>query len=74
VDYAIDAELAATLCDVEVRRTQLFYRAEDQGLAAMDAIASRFVAKLGWTDETRARETARYETEVALSRRWRTEA
>jgi glycerol-3-phosphate dehydrogenase len=62
------------VCDVEVRRTQLFYRAADQGLSAMDAIASRFVAKLGWSSETRAREIARYEAEVALSRRWRGEA
>jgi glycerol-3-phosphate dehydrogenase len=74
VDFAIDEELAATVCDVEVRRTQLFYRAADQGLSAMDAIASRFVAKLGWSPETRAREVARYEAEVALSRRWRDEA
>lgn len=73
VDYAIDHELAATVCDVEVRRTQLFYRAEDQGLSAAPVIAERFVVKLGWSEETRARELARYEAEVALSRRWRQE-
>ena len=74
VDFAIDHELAATLCDVEVRRTQLFYRAADQGLSAMEAMVTRFVAKLGWSADTRAREIARYESEVALSRRWRSEA
>ncbi|MBX7193459.1 MAG: glycerol-3-phosphate dehydrogenase [Sandaracinaceae bacterium] len=73
VDYAIEHELAATLCDVEVRRTQLFFRAADQGLSAIPAIAARFVAKLGWSEEIVARESARYEAEVALSRRWRSE-
>ena len=74
VDFAIEHELAATLTDVEVRRTQLFYRAADQGLSAMATIAARFVAKAGWSETTVAREIARYEAEVALSRRWRSES
>jgi glycerol-3-phosphate dehydrogenase len=74
VDHAIDHELAATICDVEVRRTQLFFRDADQGLGAAEAIGRRFVAKLGWDDDTLRREVARYEAEVALSRRWRSEA
>ncbi|GAB4214092.1 MAG: glycerol-3-phosphate dehydrogenase/oxidase [Sandaracinaceae bacterium] len=73
VDHAIEHELAATLCDIEVRRTQLFFRDLDQGLGAAEAIGRRFVALAGWDDATLERELARYQAEVALSRRWRDE-
>ncbi len=71
VDFAIDDELAATVADVAIRRTQLFFRAEDQGLGAAPAIAARFVAKHGWSEETARREIERFEAEVERSRRWR---
>lgn len=73
VDHAIDHELAATICDVEVRRTQLFYRDRSQGLAAAPRIAERFVEKLGWSEEDVRVEIERYGREVELSRRWRQE-
>jgi len=73
VDHAIEHELAATVCDVETRRTQLFYRDPDQGLAAAPRIAARFVEKLGWSEADVAAEIARYRGEVELSRRWRQE-
>lgn len=71
VDWAVEEELAATLCDVLVRRTQLFFRDRDQGLGAVPAIADRMAALLGWDEATKAREIERYEAEVALSRQWR---
>ncbi len=71
VDWSVREELAATVCDVMMRRTQLYYRDVDQGLGAIEAVAGRMAALLGWDDETTARERARYEAEVALSRRWR---
>ncbi|MCA9605093.1 MAG: glycerol-3-phosphate dehydrogenase/oxidase, partial [Myxococcales bacterium] len=73
VDWAVREELAATICDVMVRRTQLFYRDEDQGLGALDAVADRMAALLGWDDATRAGEIERYRGVVAASRAWRRE-
>lgn len=74
VDWAVREELAARLADVMIRRTQLFYRDLDQGLGAAPAVADRMARLLGWSAERRAEEEAAYAAEVALSRRWRTEA
>lgn len=74
VDFAIDEELAATLSDVMIRRTQLFYRDLDQGLGAVDAIAARMGRRLGWSPDRTATEIATYRAEVARSRRWRSES
>ncbi len=71
VEHAVADELAATLSDVMTRRTQLFYRDHDQGLGAAPAIAEHMGSMLGWSPERRAAEIARYEADVALSRRWR---
>lgn len=73
VDWAIDRELAATVCDVMVRRTQLFYRDDDQGLGAVPAVAARMAEKLGWDDTRTEAEITRYEAVVAQSRAWRDE-
>lgn len=74
VDWAIEEELAATVCDVMVRRTQLFYRDVDQGLGACEAVADRMTTLLGWDEATRSREIERYREVVARSRQWRTES
>lgn len=71
VNYAVKHELAATLCDLMIRRTQLFYRDVDQGLGALDTIAAHMATLLGWSDEVTEREKERYRAEVALSRAWR---
>ncbi|MEM6955821.1 MAG: glycerol-3-phosphate dehydrogenase [Myxococcota bacterium] len=71
VDWAVDEELAATVSDVMVRRTQLFYRDHDQGLGAAARVASRMAAKLGWSEAQEAASVAAYEAEVALSRQWK---
>lgn len=73
VDWAVEEELAATVCDVLVRRTQVFYRDRDQGLGAAPLVAARMAELLGWDEAQRARELARYHDEVALSRAWRDE-
>jgi len=73
VDWAVERELAATVCDVMVRRTQLFYRDVDQGLGAVPAVAARMAEKLGWDAKRRDAEIARYEAVVAQSRAWRDE-
>ena len=71
VDWALERELAATVSDVMVRRTQLFYRAEDQGLSAAARVAERMGELLGWTDARRERELARYRADVDQSRAYR---
>ena len=71
VDFGVDREIARTVADVLMRRTQLYYRAADQGLSAAPVVADRMQAKLGWSDERRNHEVAAYEAEVARSRAWR---
>ncbi len=73
VDWAVREELAATVCDVLVRRTQLFYRDHDQGLNAAPEVADRMATLLGWDEATKERELARYREEVGLARAWRDE-
>ena len=73
VDWAVHRELAATVTDVMLRRTQLFYRDLDQGLPAVSAVADRMSELLGWTPEQRERSIQEYREEVARSRRFRQE-
>ena len=73
VRWAVREEMAATISDVMVRRTQLFFRDVDQGLGCMDAVADIMQAELGWDDATRQRMVEAYREEVALSRAWRDE-
>lgn len=73
VDHAVQVELAASVDDVLVRRTQVFFRAHDQGLAAAEVTADRMATLLGWTPEERAVHLEQYRAEVALSRAWRDE-
>ncbi len=73
VDWSVQKELAATICDVMVRRTQLFFRDEDQGLGALDTVADRMAELLSWDEATKEREIERYRGVVASSRAWRAE-
>ena len=73
IDYAVNQEMAATITDVMERRTQLFYRAPDQGLECLERVAQRMSELLGW-DETRRRAMSeRYVEVVERSRQWREE-
>jgi glycerol-3-phosphate dehydrogenase len=74
VDWAVQHELAATVVDVMKQRMQLFYRDPDQGLAGADVVARRMAELLDWSDAERETRLAEYREEVALSRRWRSEA
>jgi glycerol-3-phosphate dehydrogenase len=73
VDFGVREELAASVSDIFIRRTQIFFRDENQGLQAVSAVADRMGALLGWSDEDRQRSIDDYEAEVALSRKWREE-
>ena len=71
VDWAVDMELAKTVTDVMVRRTQLYFRDHDQGLGAVDLVAARMAERLGWDEARTTREVLAYQEEVARSRAWR---
>ncbi len=73
VDWAVTRELASTVADVMIRRTQLYYRDHDQGLGAALAVADRMGELIGWSSSEKKRALAAYEAEVEASRRWRTE-
>lgn len=73
VDWAVEAELAAEVADVLVRRTQMFYRDEDQGLGCAEVVGERMGTLLGW-DAGRVRASVQaYRDEVALARAWRSD-
>ena len=71
VDWAVHRELAASVSDVMIRRTQLFFRDFEQGLGAVAAVADRMAELLRWSDEERASSIAEYRAEVERSRRFR---
>lgn len=71
VDWGVREELACTVTDVMIRRTQLFYRDFDQGLGAAETVAARMQTLLGWDDAARVASLAEYQEEVARSRAWR---
>ncbi|MDR0416884.1 MAG: glycerol-3-phosphate dehydrogenase/oxidase, partial [Propionibacteriaceae bacterium] len=68
ITHAVVEERAATLEDLMVRRTSLFFWEPDGALAAVDAIADRLDGLLGWTPEERARQIAAYAALVARHR------
>ncbi len=74
VDHAVQTELAVTVRDFFIRRTQIFFRDADQGLTAVETVAARMRELLGWSEETETAEILAYQGEVARSRRWRHEA
>jgi glycerol-3-phosphate dehydrogenase len=71
VDWAVREEMASEVEDVMIRRTQLFYRADDQGLCAIDKTAARMATLLDWDDARRDASAEQYRAEVALARAWR---
>lgn len=73
VDHAVEHELASTVSDFMVRRTQLFYRDRDQGLGAARTVADRMGARLGWDAALTQKMVEDYAADVALSRRWKAE-
>ena len=73
VDHSVETELAATVRDFFIRRTQIFFRDRDQGLTAVETVAARMRELLGWSEDAETREILAYQSEVARSRRWQDE-
>ena len=54
-----------------IRRTQIFFRDQDQGLGGVERVGRYMASALHWSDERRAASEQDYRDEVALSRAWR---
>ena len=67
VVYAARAELAFSLSDVLVRRTQLALRDRHRGLGVVEQCAKLMAAELGWDDAERERQIQGYCDEMALA-------
>jgi len=72
VHWAVKEELAATLCDVMVRRTQLYYKDIHQGLEVAEEVASQLAALLDWDQGRQEEEISAYRAIVVASRQWKT--
>jgi glycerol-3-phosphate dehydrogenase len=71
VTFAAREELALTVTDVLCRRTQVFYRAADQGLSVAEHTAELMGRELGWDAGEQSRQVRDYNEEVARNRSWR---
>ena len=68
VVYAARAEMARTVDDVLSRRTRARLLARDASAAAADDVATLMAGELGWSDDERERQIARYRALVAEER------
>jgi glycerol-3-phosphate dehydrogenase len=73
IDFGVREELAASVSDIMIRRTQIFFRDEAQGLECVDKVADRMAELIGWSPEERENSITGYKAEVALSQKWREE-
>ncbi|MGB5267202.1 MAG: glycerol-3-phosphate dehydrogenase C-terminal domain-containing protein, partial [Polyangiales bacterium] len=73
VDFGVREELAASVSDVMIRRTQIFFRDFAQGLGSVEKVAARMGELIGWSEQERQKSVDAYKAEVALSQRWREE-
>ena len=70
VKFAAEGEMAHTVDDFLVRRTEVYYHAADQGLGVAGEVARIMGGSLGWDAEEAKRQVEAYEKTVELSRRY----
>ncbi len=70
VRFAAESEMAYTVDDFLVRRTEIYYTAADQGLSVAPIVADLMAQVRGWDDKEKARQLDAYRETVALSRRY----
>lgn len=68
VRFAVEGEMAKTLDDFMVRRTEIYYYAPDQGLSVAPGVANMMGDLLGWDKAERKRQVEQYRKTVDLSR------
>ena len=71
IDFGVREELAASVSDILIRRTQLFFRDYNQGLGSVDKVANRMAELIGWSDAEKQKSIDHYKADVALSRKWK---
>jgi glycerol-3-phosphate dehydrogenase len=70
VRFAVSSEMARTVDDFLVRRTEIYYTDMQQGLSVAEKVAEIMGDMLGWDSGERARQVKVYQDTVALSRRY----
>lgn len=73
VDFGVKEELAASVSDIMIRRTQIFFRDANQGLGSVEKVATRMAHLIGWSDDQKRRYVDDYRADVALSQQWKQE-
>lgn len=68
VRFAVEGEMAKTLDDFMVRRTEIYYNAPDQGLSVAPDVANMMGDLLGWDKAEGKRQVEQYRKTVDLSR------
>jgi len=69
--YAVQHEMALTLCDVLIRRTHVICETRDGGLEQARMVAELMARRLGWNEEEIERQVSDYAAQVALAHQWR---
>ncbi len=69
--YAVQHEMALTLCDVLIRRTHVIYETRDGGLEQARTVAELMASRLGWDEAGIKRQVEAYAAQVALTQQWR---
>jgi len=70
VKFAIEGEMARSVDDFLVRRTEIYYQAADQGLGVAEEVARIMGESLGWDADEGKRQVEAYKKTVELSRRY----
>ena len=69
--YAVQHEMALTLCDVLIRRTHVIYETRGGGMECARTVAGLIAPRLGWDEAEIGRQVADYAAQVALTQAWR---
>ena len=69
--YAVQHEMALTLCDVLIRRTHVIYETWGGGVEQARTVAELIAPRLGWDEAEIERQVAAYAAQVALTQDWR---
>lgn len=70
VAFAAESEMALSLTDFMVRRSEIFYTATDQGASAAHKVAEIMGRILGWDEEEESRQLEEYIDIIKRSRRY----
>ena len=68
--YAVQHDMAFTLCDVLIRRTHVICETRDGGLDQARVVAEVKARRPGWNEEEIERQVSDYAAQVALAPPW----